>query len=179
MDVVIKKGGKLTSSELEEINRANLREFKSHVLPKEYIERAIFFILLDGENILGKGEMHPIEPVYFNGERFSIMALGGIVANEKRKGHGRRILSEMGVYLNCKDKTGVGFCDLDNKGFYEKCGFKTDTELIKRFVYYERGRKIVGEEDEVVFYKDGSDKFIEKVLSGSGGEVVFPEPPNW
>jgi len=177
--IFVKKGIELTDRETHEINTAKAREFKVPTISKEQKEKALFFLLEEGERILALGELVPIEPIKFNDETFSVLGIGGIVANEKRKGYGREIMTAIKTYLKTHDKTGVGSCALKNKGFYEKCGLGVNCSSLKRFVYRKEGKKIINDSDDCVIYQDGSDGFIEKILALPGKEVALARPFDW
>lgn len=177
--LLVKAGGELSEQEIGQINQAKAREFKVSPLNEKQLETTLFFLLLGHQKILAMGELIPVNPIKFNKEVFSVLGIGGILANEKGKGYGRKIMSAIKDYLISQDKTGVGFCGLNNKGFYEKCGFKVETALIKRFVFQENDRKITNSEDDCVVYLDASDRFMEKVLLHSDQEVMLPRPPDW
>lgn len=177
--LLVKTGGELSGQEIDQINQARAREFKASPLNEKQPEAALFFLLLGHQKILAMGELIPVKPIKFNKEVFSVLGIGGILANEKGKGYGRKIMSAIKNYLISQDKTGVGFCGLNNKGFYEKCGFKVDTTSIKKFVFQEDGRKITNSGDECVVYLDASDRFMEKALLYPDQEVMLPRPPDW
>ena len=175
----IKKGAELTKREIDEINTAKAREFKIPPMPEEQKKKTLFFLLKEGERLLALGELIPIEPIKFNTETFFVLGIGGIVANEKRKGYGREIMNAIKDYLKAHDKTGVGSCGLHNKVFYEKCGLGVDVSSFKRFVFREKGKKIINTADDCVIYQDGSDRFMEKVLSTPDQEVLLERPFDW
>lgn len=176
---LVKAGGELGKQEINQINQARAREFKASPLNEKQPETTLFFLLLDHQKILAMGELIPVNPIKFNKEVFSVLGIGGILANEKGKGYGKKIMLAIKNYLISQDKTGVGFCGLNNKGFYGKCGFKIETTSIKRFVFQEDSQKITNSGDEGVVYLDGSDRFMEKVLLHPDQEVMFPRPPDW
>lgn len=177
--LVIKSGRELSQSEIDQINQAEAREFKAPPRQAKDFKTAQFFYSLMAERILAMGKLIPVEPVNFNGEVFSVLGIGGILAEEKGKGYGKQIMIAIKDYLVTKNKTGVGFCALRNKGFYEKCGFNVDITLIKRFIFLKDNDKITNSGDDCVLYLDASDHFIEKVLLNPSMEVMLPRPPDW
>lgn len=177
--LVIKGGNKLNRDEIGQINQAKAREFKAPPLQEKDLKGNLFFLLLDNKEILAMGQLIPVGPINFNGEVFSILGIGGILANQKGKGYGRQIMTAIKERLIAGNKTGVGFCRLHNKSFYEKCGFNIDTTLIKRFVFQNGRKKITNSGDDCVLYLDASDHFMQKVLSYPGQEVILPRPPDW
>lgn len=177
--IFIKKGIELTDREIDGINTAKVREFKVPPMSKEQKEKALLFLLKEGERILALGELIPIGPIRFNNENFSVLGIGGIIANEKRKGYGREIIIAIKDYLIAGDKTGVGSCGLHNKIFYEKCGLGVNCSSLRRFVYKKNGKKIINDSDDCVIYQDGPDGFMGKVLSSPDQEVFLERPFDW
>lgn len=178
--LLIKKGPELTNQEIVEINQTKAREFHIPKMSKHQIKGSLLFLLKDRDNnILAMGQLISVEPVQFRGETFSILGIGGIVSNIKGKGCGKKIMVAIKQYLIKKCKTGIGFCGIVNRGFYEKCGFFVDENSIQRFVHHEKGKKIVNVEDEAVLYFDSDDHFMRKVLAYSAEEVLLPRPPDW
>lgn len=177
--LLIKTGIKLSRDEIGQINQAMSREFKTPPLQKKDLKNRQFFLLIRDKKLLAVGQLIPVEPVNFNGETFSTLGIGGILANKKGKGYGKQIMTAIKDHLVAKNKTGVGFCRLRNKGFYEKCGFNVDTTLIKRFVFQDDSKKIINSGDDCVLYLDASDHFMQKVLFYSSQEVILPRPPDW
>lgn len=176
--LLIKLGTKLSQDEIDQINEAKTREFKVSPRRRETLSMT-FFLLVDGERILATGELVPIKPVSFSGKNFSILGIGGILANKKGKGYGRQIMTAIKNYLITNDRTGVGFCSLHNKGFYEKCGFNVDTTSIKRFIFWSNKKKVTNSGDDCVLYLDAFDRFMQKVLSRPDEEIILPRPPDW
>jgi len=177
--MLVKKGAELTDGEVDEVNAAKAREFKVPPMSEKQKIKTIFFLLEEEEKILALGELIPIEPIKFNAETFFVLGIGGIVANEKRRGYGREIMTAIKAYLKVHDKTGVGSCGLRNKEFYEKCGLGVDISSLKRFVYRKKGRKIINTTDDGIIYQDGPDCFMKKVLSSPDQEVLLERPFNW
>lgn len=180
---VIKTIEELTDQELEQLNIASKREFKVTLPSREDLAGRYFFLLKAKGQILAMGQLLPIEPIILGNEKFSIFGIGGIIANEKGKGYGSQIMTVIKDKLTSLKQTGVGFCKLKNKGFYEKCGFATDIPSLRRFIHHTQGEKNIpnqaDEENECIFYQDGTDKFMEKVLKNSSTEVNLPIPPVW
>ncbi|MBI4999423.1 GNAT family N-acetyltransferase [Candidatus Gottesmanbacteria bacterium] len=154
--IIFKNALELTDKEIKEINDACVREFHDSM-----------------------GQLISVEPVKFKDETFSILGIGGIVSNIKGKGYGKKIMTAIKQYLIKNCKTGIGFCGLFNRPFYEKCGFFVNQNSLQRFVYYEKSKKIVNVEDEAVLYFDSDDHFMEKALAYPTEEVLLPRPPNW
>ena len=175
--LVIKSWNELSREELEQLNNSHAREWKTTSISGEHHGRNIFFLLKDGVKILAQGQLVPIKGILFDGELFDIFGIGGIIANVRGEGYGRQIMVAIKNYLITCDTSGVGFTGLSD--FYEKCGFLTNKDAIKRFVYINNGRRIINTESDRVCYLDGSDRFMEKVLQYTDKEVRLPRRPDW
>lgn len=175
--IIIKKWQELSPDELSQMNASHEREWQSGDMSEEYHGENIFFLIKDGDTILAQGQLIPIDGVVFNGEKFDIMGVGGIIANEKGQGYGRQIMDAIKDYLTEHHITGVGFTGLDD--FYEKCGFKTDKDAIKRFVHIVGDERRINTESDRVCYLDSDDKFMGKVLSHPDLDVLLPRDPDW
>ncbi|MCL5676158.1 MAG: GNAT family N-acetyltransferase [Patescibacteria group bacterium] len=179
MKLLIKSGQKLTDPEFLQIKESHFREFKDGPNKKEDLINHIFFLLKNKKKILALGALIPISFISFNAEKFSVLGIGGIVANIKRKGYGKKIMTAIRKYLTIKNITGVGFCGEYNVPFYKKCGFKTDKNSIKQFIYYKNDKRIPNTMNDHVVYLDGKDDFMQKVLFHPETDIVLPRPPNW
>lgn len=178
----IKAGKQLTKEDVSELNRAITCVWpKVSEMSPQQLEETTHFILKNEEGqFLAQGQILTIEPFVFNKERFSILGIGWIIAREKGKGYGRELLNGIKSYLLQKKKTGVGFCNEENRPFYEKCGFNTAPGIISRFVYYEGEQKLLNSHnDTCVFYLDSEDHFMEKVLAKPQQEVRLPRRADW
>src|SRR3989338_243877 len=179
MGVLIRRRSALSQGEIEQIDEAKKRELGMQPLGKRDFSNGIFFLLEEGGKLLAVGGLIIVEPVLFGGESYSLLGVGGILAAEKGRGYGGSVVRAIREYLEEKEKTGLGFCKIHNRGFYEKCGFSVNEEAIKRFVYHEGNRKVTNTTDDLVIYIDGKDNFMEKVLENRSGEVILPRMPDW
>lgn len=177
--VITKTLQDLTDSEFDQLSEASKREFKVSLPPKEKMLDWHFFLLEEQEEVLAMGQLLPVEPIKFNNEEFFVLGIGGIIAQHKGRGYGKAIMTVIKNWLINRNKTGVGFCKLKNKGFYEKCGFLTNIDSLNRFVYLGTEKFHADSENECVFYMDGNDQFMEKVLKGPNLQVLLPIPPVW
>jgi GNAT superfamily N-acetyltransferase len=101
-----------------------------------------------------------------------------VIANEKGKGYGKKVMTAIREYLVACDQTGLGFCWPHNQGFYEKCGFTVETKSTHRFVYH-NGEEEQTAEGQVIFYLDSSERFMEKILAEPCLEISVPDPGIW
>ena len=182
MKISIKSGRNLSESDYLQIKEAFFREFKEGPNSPGDLSNHKFFLLKEGEKILALGGLIPVKPVTFRGKIFNIVGIGGILANEKRKGYGKKIMTSIRRYLILHHETGVGFCGERNIQFYEKCGFNIDRDSITRFIHHENGKRIsngMKTTTDFVVYLDSDDHFMKKVQENSSEDIILPRPPNW
>lgn len=177
LKVEVKSGKDLSQSAIDAINKAKARESMPDV-KEDDLENSTFILLKDSnDNILAQGQLVSIDGINFNNELFSILGIGGIIANPKRKGYGRKLMLVIKDYLSKNKTTGVGFTGVPE--FYRKCGYSTDRDSLKRFVHIVDNREIRNTEDEYVVFIDSDDRFMEKVLRNPKQKVYLPRDPNW
>ncbi|MDO8610558.1 MAG: GNAT family N-acetyltransferase [bacterium] len=177
--IIKKNGSELTDSELAQINDALLREFKVSLPSRDQLKDRLFFLLKQGNTILAMGALLEVRPVIFDEKEYVIYGFVNVVANEKGKGYGKQVITAMKEYLTTYDKTGLGFCMLNNKRFYEKCGFNIETTSTQRFVYTKGAERITNQDGQIIFYQDSSDNFMKKVLAKPEKEVSIPTQNLW
>lgn len=174
----IKTWNQLSSKELEQMNDSHAREWHIGPMSQEHHKNNIFFLLIDPNgDILAQGQLVPIEGIQFKNEIFNIFGIGGIIANVKGQGYGRKIMDAIILYLKNKHMTGVGFTGFS--GFYEKCGLSVDTESIKRFVYFDGKKEVINTESDRICYVDSDDHFMEQVIKNPHDIVYLPRTPDW
>ena len=176
--MVIKKWNELSQEELDQMNKSHRREWKISSMTPTHHRMNTFFLLKDEkDNIVAQGQLVPIDGVEFKGEIFNILGIGGVIANIKNQGNGKRIMLSIKDYLTQQNKSGVGFIGLPD--FYKKCGFSVNKDAIKRFVHVIGNKKIVNTESNHVCYLDANDKFMEKVIQNPDKFVYLPRDPDW
>lgn len=167
--VTIKKGKELSASFIKKWNKTMFDEFEEgnplNPKDKEQFSKHIFFIVMDRKNIVSIGRLVPVR-INFLGKDYDIIGIADIVSVIKGKGYGKVLMTSMLKYLRKNKKTGIGFCESKNEIFYNKCGFKTEASSLKRFIYTDKRSKVHRDtDDDYVFYFDGKDKFMKKILS--------------
>jgi len=177
--LVTKSGSELTDNELNQISASLFREFNVPPPTKDYLQDKLFFLLKNGDEILAMGALWEVYPVLFNKETFTMYGFLEVIANIKAKGYGKRVVVAMREHLVARNKTAFGFTMPKNIGFYEKCGFKIETESTQRFVYTKDGERITNQDGQVIFYQDSSDKLMEKILANKDLEVSIPTGGLW
>ncbi len=166
----IKKGSKLNFQEIKVFNQAIKKEFNGAPLTKFHYKNTDFVFLKKEKSIVAVGKLIPIKINYIN-KNYNILGIGSIASINKHKGYGRILIAGILKYLKDKGKTGVGFCSRENSYFYEKCGFKINRNIVKRFKLAGKTKEEKDKEDEnsednpdILFY-EGKDKFFKKVLT--------------
>ncbi len=181
MESILKLYGHTLSPALyTQLNEASLREFGVRLPEISTMDDRLYFILLEPgkQHILASGYLKPIYPVIFDQKTYSFLNIGGVIANEKGKGYGKRVMQAIRAHLLEGDRTGLGFCWPYNQGFYEKCGFAVEIKSTHRFVYH-AGAEIMTAGGQYILYLDSSDRLMEKVLANPGLEVSVPDPGIW
>ena len=174
-------GGDLTPSHHAQIDAAERREFGMGLSAPSTLADRLYFLLVEPESdtVLACGYLKPIHPVLFQGQTFSFLNIGGVIANEKGKGYGKQVMQAMRAHLLARDQTGLGYCWPHNTGFYEKCGFTVETNATHRFIYRdENGCPFTGA-GQVILYLESSDRFMAQVLASPDAEVSVPDPGIW
>lgn len=177
--MITKYGAQLTESEISQINKAFLRDFKMPFVLNDDVKIRLYFLLKNGEEVLAFGALGEVKPVIFMGESFVIYGVYDVVANVKGKGFGKEVVTALKNYLVSNDKTGLGFCMPKNAGFYKKCNFMIDTISTKRFVYTKGGKRITNQDGQFIFYLDSSEGFMARVLVNPEEEVSIPTDNLW
>ncbi len=174
----IKKGEDLTLFEIDLLNSSKAREWQLPPMKESDLKRALWFLVRNSEKaILAQGELIPIDGVSFNSKRYNIYGIGGIIANVKMQGYGKKLMQAIASYLEKARKTGVGFTGKPE--FYRKCGWLVDVEPLARFVYLEGKKEVHNENDQTVFYNFGEDNFMKEVVKNPSEKVYLPRYPNW
>lgn len=177
--ITITPGDQLSAFEKEQINEAVLREFNVGQSPEDEMALRLFFFLKDGEKILAMGALMKTEPVEFNGEIFTLWAFVNVIANQKGVGYGKQVVTSMVEYLHKHDLTGIGFCMPKNRGFYEACGLTINTNETHRFIQHKDGNTFTNQDGQFIFYLDGKDRFMEKVMAYPDIQVNLPALELW
>jgi|APHM01.1.fsa_nt_gi hypothetical protein len=173
-----KKGKELSKKEEDFMNSWRKKEFgekEPKEFKKDYSLNTEYFFVIEEGKIMAFGLLVPVRINYL-GKNYNILGIGNIVSIKKKRNYGRILMSCIISYLRRKEKTGVGFCERKNIGFYEKVGLKTKKDLMKRFKYKHATKEERESESEgVVIYYNGKDGFMNKVLS-TKSEVTIPIP---
>ena len=156
------------------------REFGVQLPALPAMNDRLYFLLVEteSERILASGYLKNITPVTWNTESFSFHNIGGVIANEKGKGYGKKVMAAIRDYLLSHDKIGLGFCFPENQGFYEKSGFKVDQASTKRIIYRD-GDSCFTAEGQVIIYLDSCNRFMKKILADGSHEIYVPDATIW
>jgi predicted N-acetyltransferase YhbS len=175
--IIQKQSSDLNDLEYSQISTALNREFNVPLPSKEKMRPKLFFLLKEEEQILAMGALRKIHAVFDN-TNYSLYGFLHIVSNHKGKGYGRQLVVAMKNYLIENNCSGIGFCMLKNKGFYEKCGFNFVTTT-EHFVCQKGSERITNQDGQIIFYHDGSDHFMQNVLSKPMLDILLPDVDLW
>lgn len=172
-----KSGSDLGTGVLEEINKAKNREFGDDPLTENELQDSIFFLLYADDKLAAFGRLFSIDGVKFEGKDYSLYGINGIVSLEKGKGYGRQVMNAMSNYLVSRDRSAIGFCRPEVRGFYEKCNYLLDVDTVPQFRFpVEFGKESLNDDDTVVYY-EGFDGLMAKLRAQPEQEVYFPCHP--
>ncbi len=177
--IILRRSVDLRQDELEQIKHALFREFKVSLPANKQFAERLFFLLKSKERIDAMGALLKITPVFFDEEEFTIYAFVNVISNQQGKGYGKRVVTAMRNYVIGKKLTAIGFCFPRFSGFYEKCGLKIETGATPRFICIKDGKRTINQDGQIIFYQDGKDRFMEKVLLNPGKEVFLPTDEIW
>ncbi len=177
--IIQRSGSDLTFDELRQIKVAIFREFKVPFNDDDMSKDRLFFLLKNGEDVLAMGVLWKVEPVIYEDTTHTVYGVLNVVANIKGQGYGKQVISCMKNYIIVHNLTGFGFCMPKNKGFYEKCGFTTNTTSTHRFIYTKDNKRITNQDGQIIFYQESSDKLFENILSSQDKEVSIPTANLW
>jgi len=177
--VIQKNASNLTTEELKQIKDAIFREFKVSFNVDDQSKDRLFFLLKNDKDILAMGALWKVEPIIYENKTYVVYGVLNVISNIKGKGYGRQVVSAMRDYLIAHNFSGFGFCMLKNKGFYEKCGFITNTFSTQRFVFKKNGKRITNQDGQIIFYQESSDKLFEKIFSTQEKEISIPTTDLW
>ena len=169
-EIEIKKGKNLPEKYIRRFNEI-MKEAWEEDKPlrpgnrKPYAEDLFFIVFDKKKEILSIGRLRPVK-IKFMGKIYSILGLADLVSVVKRKGYGKKIMTAMRKHLIKNKKTGIGFCEHKNVGFYRKCKFKIAKGQLKRFVYKTPKGKIIRDtSDDEVVYLEGKDNLMKEIIS--------------
>ena len=102
--------------EIEEWKEMTTEEFNQKFASSE------FHLLTDRfSNILCAARINFDFNVKIDDHIYPIAELVGLVAMEKKKGHGGQLMGEIRNHLNTRKIEAIGFCEKQLRPFYEKC----------------------------------------------------------
>jgi predicted N-acetyltransferase YhbS len=178
-EVELVLGKELSPLDLETINYQRRIEFHSTsdiqpVPGNEDWDTPFFLARNEQGQLVGFGRLHHLE-VRFRGSDYAILGLASILAIEKGKGVGRRMVDKMKQFIRDRKMTAIGFCDPEDSAFYDKCGFGVIKDGTSWFEF-PSGPKSAQPGD--VIYLEGEDGLIEGIINHPG-EKVRTFRPEW
>jgi N-acetylglutamate synthase-like GNAT family acetyltransferase len=166
---------KLSTNDLAEINTFRSQEFGVEIpinsISSNEDQDSFYFLLKDGNDMLAFAMVSEL-PLKFRNESVSVLCVSTMIATQKGKRYGTRVLAEIQKYAKEKGRTLLGFCETDLIPYYQKSGFSILSNEDNQFVYIDEKGKIIpkivpGE----VFYRDGADGVISRILSEADKQV--------
>lgn len=177
-NLFVVSGDELSAAEIDQMLASLKREFKIVSKPNSFHGK-IFFLLKDKEEILAMAGLWEVAPFVFDGKDYTVHALVDVVANVKKLGYGRRVVTAIHDYLLAKNLTGFGFCAPKTSEFYKKCGFAVADGVTDRFIYRNNGQDVVNQDGQIIFYLDNSDQFMTNVVATPNKDILIPNQDLW
>lgn len=176
--LVIKKGTELTGSESKQMVSALYHEFKLDTDPHSFDDK-LFFLYKSGEEVVAMAGLWEVTPVVFDGKTYTIHGVVEVIATIKGRRYGSIVMRAMHEHIVKNNLTGLGFCRPEISEFYKKCGFTIAQGATHRFILPKDGTQITNQDGQIIFYQDGSDKFMEHVLADETKPVILPTDGLW
>lgn len=155
-----------------------IREYGKNTKNFEKDEQdSIFFFLYKREEIKAFGMLKPVV-LYYKDKKYPIMGVANVMAIEKSKGYGTKIMNALTDYLEENNLAAVGNTYVDNFVFYEKCGYTFFPPLIERMFYKtpEGKEKQTERENYNMFVYDSKSK-LKEIINGKGKIII--KVPFW
>ena len=150
---------------LEELRVNEFGEKNRKDFGKDYEPETLWVIVKRNRKIVSFGGIRPIKVKYL-GKTYFIGGVCSTISVIKKKGYGKIMVNAMINQSKKTDKTIIGFTGKTK--FFEKCGWGTKKDFIRRFVWIKpNGEKEYDDDGDAVYY-EGKDKLISKVLKGKG-----------
>ncbi|MFS8131063.1 MAG: hypothetical protein ACMG57_03720, partial [Candidatus Dojkabacteria bacterium] len=145
-----------------------------HKFNNHFHDRIFFLVKVD--NLLkAYGTLREITLLIDN-RPYVVLGISGIASIEERKGFGKILMQAMVSYSKDYNKTIVGFCSKDKRGFYLKSGLKLKDHGERYFIY----RKEDGTEEvdvgDVIYYSSAENEVIKAI---EADKKIFHLVPHW
>ncbi len=180
MTVEIVLGSNLNPETISLMNRQRLTEYGENTKDFENNEReSIFFFYQNDGAIRAFGMLKPVTLTIDN-FRQDLFGIGNIMAMEKSKGYGQRLILEIQKYLTNHAKIGIGFCIYDVHGFYKRCGFQLDQAVTLRFRYKygeQTGNPKIQDQNLWTLYTTSGIELVQQIMQSK--EFAYVDVPFW
>lgn len=176
--IKIKTGHELDAKTIKFMVDNRIREYGENTKDFENNERkSTFFFLYDSDEIKAFGMLKPVI-LYYRGMEYPIMGLANVMALEKSKGYGSKIMKAINEYLDRHNISALGNTWIHNFDFYKKCGYTFFSNLIDRMVYIKpNGEKIKTERENYdMFIYDPTNQLSNLV---NGKDEIIIKVPFW
>ncbi len=180
MELKIVSSNELSKNDFRVINKFRSQEFgvdiPSNSISSNEDQDSFYFLLKVGDNLLAFALLEEL-PLKFRHESVLVLFVSTVIATQKGRGYGVRVLTEIQKYAKEKGRTLLGFCETDIIPYYQKCGFRILSNEENQFVYVDENDVVIpnivpGE----VFYIDGSDQIFKRILSNRDKRVRVRRP---
>ena len=164
------------------MNRQRIIEYgeKYQELPTKMSWNRSSFSSNETHRFIAFGMLKSLTLTYQDTAYVIYLGIGNIIAIEKRRGNGRRLMVDIQKYLNSQNMIGLGFCQPSRAGFYQKCGCDVVSQFSKRFRYSKAHQtklpEILEPVRELLCYNPHQ-QFID--ILQSSNELIYTNVPFW
>jgi hypothetical protein len=176
--IIIKIGSELSPDTIKFMVDNRIREYGENTKDFENNEReSIFFFLQEDNATKAFGMLKPVI-LYYQDKEYPIMGLANVIAIEKSRRYGTKLMKAITDYLETNNIPALGNTHNANFDFYKKCGFSFYHNLIDRMIYRMPDGKESNTERENydMFVYDPKEKLSTIV---NGEEEVIIKVPFW
>lgn len=176
MKTIIKHGSKLSPELIKLMVDNRIREYGKNTKDFEHAERnSTFFFLYKGNKVKAFAMLKPVI-LYHQNKKYPIMGLANVMALEKSKGYGTKIMESVTNYLRENNLSALGNTYKDNFTFYKKCGYSFIPDLINRMTYKNLdGKKEKTESENYDMFIYDPNHTLDKITFGSD-EIIIKVP---
>jgi hypothetical protein len=171
LQIEIIKGSELPPEPIDFMNAQRIKEYGRNSKDFEKNENeSIFFFLKENDLIKAFGMLKPVELIHKN-KSYSVLGLGNVIAVEKGRGYGSKLMKEINNYLVKNKIPAFANTHKDNFEFYRKNGYKVEKSLLERIVEKSEKHKDYDWSEYSMIYFDPTHQ-LEELVNGEGDVII-------
>lgn len=168
MKYQIKKTTELTEQEIEHILRlwdiSAWNTMKAAYFQSFFKDSEFHFLVDAGEAILAVLRVNFDFTLNISGEEISLAEAVGLVAAQKKKGYGARLVEYFTENLRERNMETIGFCHTDLRPFYEKCNIEILYDKAKSIKENINSQWVNSDDDDILIFHLSDER--KKLLNG-------------